>query len=80
MPLIDPKLNIIIQEIFVQFEPVFKAHKGGAELVAVDAETVILRLKGHCNDCALAPLTFGLGIERLIREKIPTIKEVKYTN
>ena len=77
--MIDPKINLIIQEIFKQFQPIFEKHKGGAELVAADSETIVLKLKGHCEDCALAPLTFGLGIERLIREKIPTIKEVRYT-
>lgn len=78
--MIDQDIKKIIDEIFVQFEPTFKAHKGGAELVAADSETIVLRLKGHCEDCALAPLTFGLGIERLIRMKIPTVKEVRYTN
>lgn len=78
--MIDENIKKIIDEIFVQFEPVFRAHNGGAELVAADSETVVLRLKGHCEDCALAPLTFGLGVEKLIRQKIPTIKEVRYTN
>jgi len=77
--MINSEIKKIIDEIFLQFEPTFKAHNGGAELVAADSETVVLRLKGHCEDCALAPLTFGLGIERLIRMKIPSIKEVRYT-
>jgi len=68
-----------IEKIFVGFEPVFKAHKGGAELVEVGEGYVTLRLKGHCEDCALAPLTFGLGVERLIRQQLPEIKEVRYT-
>ena len=76
---IDPQINSVIQGIFKEFEAVFKAHGGGAELVAADSETVILRLKGHCDGCVLAPLTFGLGIEKLIRQKIPTVKEVRYT-
>ena len=76
----NEEIKKIIEEIFVQFKPVFTAHKGGAELVSANSEIVVLRLKGHCQDCALAPLTFGLGIERLIREKIPSIKEVRYAN
>ncbi len=78
--MLDKDIKEAIEKILVQFQPVFTAHKGGAELVSANSETVVLRLKGHCEDCALAPLTFGLGIERLIREKIPSIKEVRYTN
>lgn len=69
-----------IESIFKEFQPVFNAHKGGAELVAIEPNAVVLRLIGHCDGCALAPLTFGLGIEKLIREKLPQITEVRYTN
>jgi Fe-S cluster biogenesis protein NfuA len=71
-----------INDIIKSFQPVFTAHGGGAEVAGVDADLagVTLRILGHCNGCALAPLTFGLGIEKLIREKIPTIKEVRYTD
>jgi Fe-S cluster biogenesis protein NfuA len=75
----DDRLNKI-QAIIDQFEPTFTAHKGGAEIVALEPEAVILRILGHCNNCALAPLTFGLGIERLIKQAVPSIKEVRYTN
>jgi Fe-S cluster biogenesis protein NfuA len=75
----DDRLDII-NKILEEFNPIFKAHKGGAEVVAIEPEAVILRILGHCNNCALAPLTFGLGVEKLIKEKIPSIKEVRYTN
>lgn len=74
----DDRLEVI-QQIIDQFQPTFTAHKGGAEIVAIEPETIILRLLGHCNNCALAPLTFGLGIEKLIKEHVPSIKEVRYT-
>ena len=67
-----------IQGIIDNFKPVFTAHGGGAEIVAIEPEAVILRILGHCNNCALAPLTFGLGIEKLIKEQVPSIKEVRY--
>jgi Fe-S cluster biogenesis protein NfuA len=70
----------ILEEILFEFQPVFRAHGGGAEVVSAGPEVVILRLKGHCSDCALAPLTFGLGIEKLIRQRLPEVREVRYTN
>ena len=64
----DLEIKNIITEILKSFEPIFKAHGGGAELVAIEPDAVVLRILGHCNNCALAPLTFGLGIEQQIRQ------------
>lgn len=75
----DERLETI-QNILQQFQATFDAHSGGAEIVALQPNTVILRLKGHCQGCSLAPLTFGLGIEKLIKEQIPSITEIRYTN
>lgn len=69
-----------IQGIIDTFKPTFEAHGGGAEIVALEPDAVVLRILGHCNNCALAPLTFGLGIEKLIKTQIPSITEVRYTN
>lgn len=69
-----------INNILAQFKDVFARHGGGAELVAANEETVVLKILGHCTDCALAPLTFGLGIEQQIRQQLPNIKQVRYTN
>ncbi len=68
----------IIQDILKEFESVFGAHKGGAEIMEVKGDTVVLKIKGRCKGCALAPLTFGLGIERLIKKKLPKIKTIRY--
>lgn len=76
----EQERNAIINNILVQFKDIFTRHGGGAELVAANEDTVILKILGHCTDCALAPLTFGLGIEQQIRQQIPSIKEVRYTN
>lgn len=76
----NSEITAIIENILAEFKPVFDKHGGGAELVAIEPSSVILRIKGSCNDCALAPLTFGLGIERLIKQRLPNINQIKYTN
>lgn len=68
----------IIESILKEMEPTFKAHKGGAEIAHFNGETLVLRLKGHCSDCAMAPLTFGLILEKMIQSKLPQIKTIKY--
>lgn len=76
----EPRVKETVEAILEEFAPVFRAHGGGAEVVWVSSEEVVLRLRGHCNDCALAPLTFGLGIEKVIRDRLPSVREVRYTD
>ena len=49
----------------------FTEHGGGAELVAVDDDEIILRLVGNCVGCGMAGVHFGVGMEQMIRRKIP---------
>jgi len=68
-----------VEEVLKQFEPIFQEHGGGAELVAVEADEIVLRLLGNCAGCGLADLHFGAGIETMIKEKIPSIKKISYS-
>lgn len=76
----NDEIRDIIEQILLEFEPVFTKHGGGAELVFIEPEAVVLRIKGNCESCAMAPITFGLGIERMIKQKLPHIKSIKYVN
>ena len=73
------KIIATVEKILSEFNPIFEAHGGGAELVAVEKDTVVLRLIGNCSGCGLAPMTFGVGVEEMIRKELPHIKEIKYT-
>lgn len=68
-----------VEDILKEFEPIFEADGGGAELVAVEENEVILRLTGNCVGCGMVPVHFGMGIEEMIRKRLPQIKEIKYT-
>jgi len=35
-----------------------------------------VRLKGACSGCPMSTMTLKKGIERFLKEKIPTVKEV----
>jgi Fe-S cluster biogenesis protein NfuA len=81
----DNRMNIdkqkkIIWEILLTMQPVFDKHKGGAELLEIGNSYVLFGLLGHCKGCAMAPLTFGLMLDKLIKERLPHIKEVRYTD
>ena len=73
------KIITTVEEILKQFEPLFQEHGGGAELVAVEEDEVILRLIGNCVGCDAAGLHFGAGVELMIKERLPSIKKISYS-
>ena len=74
------KIIVAVEAVLKKFGPMFKEHGGGAELVAVDEGEVILRLIGNCVGCGMAGVHFGVEMEAMIREKIPSIKRITYTD
>lgn len=46
------------------------------ELVDVSDGVVTLRLTGACNGCPMAVMTLRHGIEWVLKEQVPEIKEV----
>ena len=58
---------------------IIEAHNGSVEIVMATREQLILRLGGNCAGCELAPITYGLVLEKRIRTALPTLKEIRYT-
>jgi Fe-S cluster biogenesis protein NfuA len=56
--------------------PALQADGGDVELVDVSDGVVKVKLTGACGGCAMATLTLRMGIERVLKEQIPEIKEV----
>jgi Fe/S biogenesis protein NfuA len=59
-----------------QINPAIASHGGQAELVAVEDDTVYLRLSGGCQGCGMASVTLTQGIEVALREAVPEIGKV----
>lgn len=56
-------------------------HGGDVELVGIDDDnTVKVRLQGACQGCPGAAMTMKQGIERILKEKVPEVKEVVAVN
>lgn len=52
-------------------------HGGDVELVDITAENIVqVRLKGACGCCPMATLTLKKGVERIVKEDVPEIKEL----
>ena len=67
-----------VVEVLAQIRPALQADGGDVELVDVNVNDGIvkLKLKGACAGCPMATMTLQHGIERILKEKIPELKKV----
>ena len=65
-----------VEEALAKIRPALQADGGDVELVDVSEGTVKLKLKGACAGCPMATITLRQGIERVLKEQIPEVKEV----
>ncbi len=66
-----------VQEVLDMVRPSLQADGGDCELVNIREDNVIeVRLQGACGSCPMATLTLKAGIERVLKDEIPEVKEV----
>lgn len=56
--------------------PSLQADGGNVELVEVDGDVVKVKLLGACGCCPMSTMTLKMGIERVLKEQVPEIREV----
>lgn len=60
-----------------KIRPALKADGGDVELLDVSSDGVVkVRLTGACGGCPMSQMTLKAGIERVIKQEVPEIKEV----
>lgn len=65
-----------VEAVLAQVRPALQADGGDVELVDVNEGIVRLKLKGACAGCPMATMTLRHGIERILKEQVPEVKEV----
>jgi Fe-S cluster biogenesis protein NfuA len=65
-----------IEEVMKQIRPALEADGGNVELVNVNDGVVQVKLTGACGSCPMSTFTLKMGIERILKEKVPGVKEV----
>ena len=66
-----------IEKALEKVRPMLQADGGNVELVEVTDDGVVkLKLKGACGSCPMSQMTLKMGIERILKEEIPEVKEV----
>ncbi len=69
---IKPKVEKALDKI----RPSLVADGGNVELVDVKDGVVKVKLVGHCAGCPMSQMTLKNGIERMLKQEIPEIKQV----
>ena len=66
-----------VQTVLEKIRPTLQADGGDVTLIAVEEDgTVKVQLTGACGSCPMSTMTLKNGIERLLKQEIPEVKEV----
>jgi Fe-S cluster biogenesis protein NfuA len=66
-----------VEAALAKIRPSLNADGGDVELIEVTPDGVVkLRLTGACQGCPMSQMTLKMGIEKMLREDIPELKEV----
>jgi Fe-S cluster biogenesis protein NfuA len=65
-----------VRRALEKIRPAVQLDGGDFELVGVVDGVVSIRLTGACDTCPMSPVTLRAGIERILREEVPDVREV----
>lgn len=70
-------IELRIKAIIDKVRPFLISDGGNLEFVKYEDNIVYVKLTGACQDCPMLDVTLKDGIEELIINEIPEVKEVK---
>jgi len=66
-----------VEKALEKVRPMLQADGGNVELVDVSSDGVVkLKLTGTCGCCPMSSMTLKMGIEKIIKQDVPEVKEV----
>ncbi len=65
-----------VEKALAKVRPMLERDGGSVELVDVEDSIVKVRLTGACHGCPMSQMTLKAGIERIIMQEVPEVKEV----
>ena len=65
-----------VEAVLEKIRPSLIGDGGNVELVDVNDGTVKVKLTGACAGCPFSTMTLKMGIEKILKEEIPEVKEV----
>jgi Fe-S cluster biogenesis protein NfuA len=66
-----------VEQALDKIRPALQRDGGDVELVDVGDDGVVkVRLTGACGGCPMSAITLKQGIERVLKQEVPAVKEV----
>ncbi len=66
-----------VDKVLDEIRPALVADGGNIALIDVTQDgTVKVKLQGACGSCPMSQMTLKMGVERLLKEKLPEVKKV----
>ncbi len=66
-----------IEKALDKIRPSLQMDGGNVELVEVTKDGVVkVRLTGACGSCPMSQMTLKSGVERILKQEVPEVKEV----
>ena len=65
-----------VKEVLDKVRPYLVRDGGNVELVGIEGGTVKVKLVGACAGCPHSTITLKNGIERILKQEVPEVKEV----
>ena len=72
----DPKAQAVQEVIDTQINPGVASHGGHVALLDVKDDIAYIALGGGCQGCGMADVTLKQGIEVMLKEAVPEIRQV----
>ena len=66
-----------VEEVLEKVRGMLVADGGNVELVDITNDGVVkVKLTGACGCCPMSQMTLKMGIERILKQEVPGVKEV----
>lgn len=67
-----------VQEVINEIRPNLQADGGDIDLIDVTADGVVkVKLRGACSGCPGAAMTLKMGVERVLKSRIPEVTGIE---
>jgi len=66
-----------VEKALDKIRPSLMADGGNVEFVDVVDGVVRVKLTGACGGCPMSQITLKMGIERILKQEIPEVKQVE---
>ena len=66
-----------VEAALEKVRPSLQADGGNVELVEVSDDGIVkVKLTGACGGCPMSQMTLKMGIEKIVKEEVPEVKEI----